>query len=93
MQFYRAMQKQITYHSHEIIGISLGNHPESVRVQSVQPLFVAGQCLFELEERDMVLDLLKAIEQDLGWATNYRAQELIGQWSYSLGEGLTPLGL
>jgi hypothetical protein len=77
---YRLVQKEAVYHSREICGISLSSPPESVRIQSVQPLFVAGQCMRELKERDMVIDLLRGIEEDLGWSTGYRVQKLVAEW-------------
>ncbi|KAF2020493.1 hypothetical protein BU24DRAFT_445705 [Aaosphaeria arxii CBS 175.79] len=80
---YRRIQEEAAHHSREICGISLSSPTESVRIQSVQPLFVAGQCLSGLEERDMVVNLLRGIEEDLGWATGYRIQKLIAQWEAS----------
>ncbi|OAL47739.1 hypothetical protein IQ07DRAFT_126963 [Pyrenochaeta sp. DS3sAY3a] len=77
---YQRIQEEAVYHSKEICGISLSSPPESVRIQSVQPLFVAGQCLVEVKERDMVVDLLRGIEEDLGWATDYRVQRLNAEW-------------
>jgi hypothetical protein len=87
LQAYRIIQNQVAHHSREICGISLGNPPESVRVQAVQPLFVAGQCMSGAEEREMVVGLLQGIENDLGWATAYRVQKLIQEWKgFSIGE-------
>ena len=77
---YRTIQKEVVYHSRNICGVSLSSPPESVRIQSVQPLFVAGQCMKEAKERKTVMDLLRGIEEDLGWATGYRVQELLAEW-------------
>ncbi|PQE32714.1 Zn(II)2Cys6 transcription factor protein [Rutstroemia sp. NJR-2017a WRK4] len=78
---YRTIEMETRYHSHEILGIALGRPEGSVRIHQVQPLFVAGQCLTENRERKVILDLLRDIERDLGWATDYRVQQLLKDWS------------
>jgi hypothetical protein len=64
----------------EDVGISLSRSDEAVRIHSVQPLFTAGQCLSDPRERQVVMDLLRGIESDIGWATQYRTQALAEQW-------------
>ncbi|OJJ47037.1 hypothetical protein ASPZODRAFT_15721 [Penicilliopsis zonata CBS 506.65] len=70
----------LRYHSYEIVGISLGRPDGAVRINSLQPLFVSGQCLRERRERHVVLNLLRGIEADLGWATGYRVSQLLEEW-------------
>jgi hypothetical protein len=70
-------------HSHEICGIALARPEGSVRIHQVQPLFVAGQCMTEDRERRVVLDLLRGIEADLGWATDYRVKLLLKEWGWN----------
>ena len=79
---YRAIELEVRHHSHEICGIALGRPDGSVRIHQVQPLFVAGQCLTETRERQIILDLLRGIEADLGWATDYRVQGLLKDWGW-----------
>lgn len=67
-------------HARQIYSISLGCTTDSVRIQSVQPLFVAGQCLYKPHEQKLLVDILKGIEQDLGWDTEYRVQKLLEDW-------------
>ncbi|OJD24877.1 hypothetical protein ACJ73_03760 [Blastomyces percursus] len=74
---HRSVESKIKFHSHEICGISMSRPDASVRIHSVQPLFVAGQCLTEPQERRVILQLLRGIENDLGWATEYRVQLLL----------------
>ena len=64
-------------------GIACSRPEASVRVHSTQPLFVAGQCLTHYSERKVVLDLLRSIETDLGWATEYRVEQLIKEWGWA----------
>jgi hypothetical protein len=80
---YRSIDQEIRYHVHEICGIALGRPEGSVRIHQVQPLFVAGQCFTETRERRIVLDLLRGIEVDLGWATEYRVQNLLKKWGWT----------
>jgi hypothetical protein len=79
---YRAIEIEVRHHSHEICGIALGRPEGSVRIHQVQPLFVAGQCLTEARERHIILDLLRGIESDLGWATDYRVKHLLKDWGW-----------
>ena len=82
---YRSIEREATRHCYEICGIALSRPPASVRVHSTQPLFVAGQ-YFELEkERKVVLELLRGVKADLGWSTEDRARQLLGQWGWETG--------
>jgi hypothetical protein len=80
LRSYREIPDKIAEHCREICGIALGRPPGCVRIHMLQPLFVAGQCLEKSEERRIVLQLLRDIETDLGWATQYRVQELLREW-------------
>ena len=79
---YRAIEREVRHHVHEICGIALGRPEGSVRIHQVQALFVAGQCLTETRERHVVLELLREIENDLGWATDYRVKKLLKEWGW-----------
>lgn len=79
---YRSIEMEVRHHSHEICGIALGRPEGSVRIHQVQPLFIAGQCLTETKERKVILDLLRDIEIDLGWATDYRVKQLVKDWNW-----------
>lgn len=85
LQSYRSIEAEIRYHSHEICGIALSRPEGSVRIHQLQPLFVAGQCLTEPRERRVILDLIRSIEADLGWATEYRVQQLLKEWGWDDG--------
>lgn len=85
LQSYRSIEAEIRYHSHEICGIALSRPEGSVRIHQLQPLFVAGQCLTEPRERRVILNLLRSIEADLGWATEYRVQQLLKEWGWDDG--------
>ncbi|CAG5137538.1 uncharacterized protein ALTATR162_LOCUS140 [Alternaria atra] len=80
MNSYQSILDACQKHSREIVGISLARSDEAVRIHSVQPLFTAGQCLRDARERQVVLHLLRDIESDIGWATDYRVCQLLEQW-------------
>ena len=69
-------------------GIACSRPEASVRVHSTQPLFVAGQCFTHHREREVVLNLLRSIEIDLGWATEYRVEQLIKEWGWAADSNL-----
>ncbi|KAH8423628.1 Zn(II)2Cys6 transcription factor domain-containing protein [Aspergillus melleus] len=84
---YRSIESEIRFHSREIVGISLGRPSGAVRINSLQPLFVSGQCLTEPAERRTTLQLLRGIETELGWATEYRVNQLLREWGWNEGAG------
>ncbi|CAL8575735.1 hypothetical protein XPA_001640 [Xanthoria parietina] len=84
---YRTLQSEILYHSRQILGLCLARPDAAVRIFALHPLFVAGQCLTEVGERRVVVELLRGVERDLGWATGYRVRQLREQWGEGGGEG------
>lgn len=79
---YQSVLAACQKHSREIVGISLAQSDDAVRIFSVQALFTAGQCLGDGRERQVVLDLLRDIETELGYSTEYRARQLTEQWQW-----------
>lgn len=79
---YQSVLAACQKHSREIVGISLAQSEDAVRVYSVQALFTAGQCLGDARERQIVLDLIRGVEADTGYATEYRALQLTEQWQW-----------
>ncbi|PTU17822.1 hypothetical protein P175DRAFT_0512028 [Aspergillus ochraceoroseus IBT 24754] len=79
---YRSIESDIRFHGREIVGIAMACPAGSARINSLQPLFVSGQCLIESRERRMVLRMLRDIEAELGWATEYRVQQLLREWGW-----------
>jgi Fungal specific transcription factor domain len=80
LKSYNMIADTTRYHAREICGISLSRLEGSAHVHSLQPLFVAGQCFTDPEERALVLDLLRDIERERGWATEFRVQQLLQEW-------------
>ncbi|KAI9817894.1 MAG: hypothetical protein M1827_001013 [Pycnora praestabilis] len=90
LKSYRSIESDIRYHSHEICGIAIARPEASVRIHSLQPLFVAGQCLTEPRERRVILDLMRSVEADLGWASEYRVKQLLREWDWTESEDTIP---
>lgn len=81
LKSYREISVEVLQHAREICGISIAGLPDAIRPHSVQAVFVAGQCFEHPGERQLVVDLLRAVERDLGWPTDYRVQDLVRQWA------------
>lgn len=79
---YRETTKEVDHCCREVAGVALGRPPPAVRIHMVQPLFVVGQCYDSSgpEGRQVVVDLLRGIEADCGWATEYRVRQLQALW-------------
>ncbi|TKA67000.1 hypothetical protein B0A49_06979 [Cryomyces minteri] len=79
---YASVVADAKAHSRRILAIALGRPEASVRIHSVQPLYAAGHCLDDPGERRLILRLLRDIEADTGWATEYRVKQLLEQWGW-----------
>ena len=87
---YASILQQCRFHAKEIVAISLGRADEGTRIHSIQPLWTAGLVLGAGGEdgvstetklwRRTVVDLLRSIEKDTGWACDYRVQDLLSVW-------------
>lgn len=81
LQGYREVTKEVEYRCREVCGIALGRPPGGVRIYMVPLLFAVGQCLERAEERQIIVDLLRGVEADLGWPTEYAVQKLLASWN------------
>ena len=78
----RSQQAEIQYRSREICGIAMSSPIEAcIYLHQTQTLFVAGQCLTDPHERRVILDLLRRVNVELGWETEYRVEQLLREWS------------
>jgi hypothetical protein len=81
LQGYREVTKEVEYRSREVCGIALGRPQGEVRVYMVPLLFAVGQCLESADEHQIIVDLLRGVEADLGWTTEFAVQNLQSSWS------------
>lgn len=81
LQGYREVTKEVEYRSREVCGIALGRPQGEVRVYMIPLLFAVGQCLESADEHQIIVDILRGVEADLGWATEFAVQRLQASWS------------
>ncbi|KAJ5814545.1 hypothetical protein N7474_006322 [Penicillium riverlandense] len=81
LQGYREVTKEVEYRCREVCGIALGRPQGGLRIYMVPLLYAVGQCLENAAEHDIIVDLLRGVEADLGWATEYAVQKLQASWS------------
>lgn len=76
LQGYRDLTKEVDHRCREICGIALGRPASGARVHMITMLYAVGQCMEKPEEKQVVVDLLRGIEADLGWSTATQVQKL-----------------
>lgn len=84
---YRSITQEIEAHALAICGIASSRPDSAVRIHSVQPLFTAGQSLNTVAEKKGLLRMLREIERDTGWATQYRVRRLCEDWEWPTPDG------
>ncbi|RAH86981.1 hypothetical protein BO86DRAFT_75298 [Aspergillus japonicus CBS 114.51] len=82
VQGYRELTKEVDYRCREIIGIALARPSSCARVYMTPLLFAVGQFLEAPEERQILVNLLRGIEADLGWETESKTRKLQTLWSH-----------
>jgi hypothetical protein len=83
LSIYNALQRDLNHHAMEIIAIVHGMPNSTVRKHMIQPLYFAGRCFSNSNERQIVVGLLKRIEEELGLFTEYRIKDLCEEWGVS----------
>ncbi|KOC13234.1 hypothetical protein AFLA70_57g003851 [Aspergillus flavus AF70] len=75
---FRRIEVSMSHHNlaNESSAIAQSKPHGSCRVNSVQPIYYAGCCFSNNDEREAAIMLLEDIENDLGWAAKYRAWDL-----------------
>lgn len=72
--------KSILWHARQICGIAVSNSNHGARINSLQPLWIAGKIMSHKFEHCAILEVLAEIEKDSGWATAWRAGDLKDYW-------------
>lgn len=72
--------RSILWHARRIIGISQSNTHHGCWTNSLQPLWIAGRLFSSRTEHREILALLRRIEKESGWATEWRADDLREWW-------------
>lgn len=77
---YQSLQQDLRRHALHILSIARGKPDDRVRKYMLQPLYVAGRCLTNGDERREVLSFLEEMGVEMGVATAYRTEELVKEW-------------
>ncbi|KAK8201703.1 hypothetical protein IWZ00DRAFT_52842 [Phyllosticta capitalensis] len=72
--------KSLIWHARQICGIAASNSHHGAWINGLQPLWVAGKLMSHPSEHRAILKILKRIEDESGWATKWRADELKEYW-------------
>lgn len=72
--------KSMLWHARQICGIALSNRDHGALINALQPLWIAGRLMSHHSEHMAILDLLKRLEEDTGWAASWRAEDLKEYW-------------
>ncbi|UNI23830.1 hypothetical protein JDV02_009624 [Purpureocillium takamizusanense] len=83
---FRATQQKLRFHATKVISIVRGTPCDAVRLRAIQPLYVAGRCCANIQERKGLVDILTSIQDNLGIATGYRVHALLQEWGMSYQE-------
>lgn len=85
---FREVEGKLYEHGSDILAIARGTLCDDVKLRAIQPLYVAGRCLKDECDRSAVVDLLGSIQDRLGVATKYRADDLVSEWGTSSPAGV-----
>lgn len=72
--------KSLIWHARQICGIAASNSHHGAWINGLQPLWVAGKLMSHPSEHRAILSVLARIENESGWATKWRADELKEYW-------------
>lgn len=72
--------RSILWHARQICGIALSNDHHGAWTNTVQPIWIAGRLMSHPQEHDVIIRLLKRIERETGWATQWRIDDLMEHW-------------
>jgi hypothetical protein len=72
--------RSILWHARQICGIALSNEHHGCWTNAVQPVWVAGRLMSHPMEHSAIVHLLEKIEQETGWATQWRIDDLKAHW-------------
>ena len=72
--------RSMLWHARQICAISISNKNHACRTNSIQPVWLAGQLMSHKSEHRAILELYERIEHEMGWATKWRADDLMEHW-------------
>lgn len=72
--------KSMLWHARQICGISLSNRDHGALIHGLQPIWIAGRLMSHHSEHKAILDFLKRLEEETGWLTSWRIDDLKEFW-------------
>lgn len=75
-----SFQQDLRSHAMQVISIARGTPSSAVRKYLLQPLYVAGRCLTDPNDRQELLEILRQIDDDLGVFTDYCQKDISEEW-------------
>lgn len=72
--------RSILWHARQICGIALSNDHHGAWTNTVQPIWIAGKLMSHPQEHGAIVCLLRRIERETGWATQWRIDDLMEYW-------------
>lgn len=80
----RNIEHELQSHAREVVSIVSGMIEYGcVRVRAVQPLYVAGRSLTSNLDRQLLVQMIRSIQDDLGLVCEYRIMHLLHEWGTS----------
>jgi hypothetical protein len=70
----------LLWHARQICAISVSSRHHGCLINSVQPLWIAGQHMSHPSEHRAILEQYERVEREIGWATKWRADDLKEYW-------------
>ncbi|KAF4339600.1 Zn 2cys6 transcription factor [Fusarium beomiforme] len=83
LRVFREIEDKLQFHASEVTAIVRGTPHDAVKLRAIQPLYVAGRCCKDMDDRKVLLHMLTEIQDNLGIATGYRIKELLQEWGAS----------
>lgn len=83
LRLFGEISRESQHHGRQICNIALGirDHLPAYELM-IEPLYAAGICLEENEDRSIVIDLLGSMEKDTGNSARKRTRELLSTWGW-----------
>jgi hypothetical protein len=83
LRMFSKISRESHHHGRQICNIALGirNYLPAYE-QMIEPLYVAGVCLDEDEDRLVVIGLLRDIEKNTGHLATERVRDLLSTWGW-----------
>jgi hypothetical protein len=85
LRIFGEISRESRHHGQQICNIALGiRNCLPAYEQMIDPLYMAGICLEEDEDRRVVIGLLRDIEKDTGHLAAKRIQDLLSTWGWKI---------